>query len=363
MRTDHKLTVLSKNELDRLLSQNVSAGDAYNYISEGLRIRSFRETLSQYYSGDLKSGLTDGLKLIEKNLSGDSVARKVRDWLSGKYVPDERADLIKICFALGLCEIQANGFLSMTADGGFHLRNPEELAYSYCLRVGKRYAEAASLIAGLKPLDSAAGKSFSMTKTVADAFQNVRDDKAFHRFYEEQYDNLGKFHNTAYSRFLFFLDMLIDPSTTIHTEPEQKYSVDEVVEIYLRMNLPLDKQTAKMTLLQKTIRKYWPNATNIIKMRSRAEDVTRRALMLLYLVTEGAIPDDGGYNEELTERELFDEHYWRLNSMLHDCGMSRLDPRGVFDWLVLYCLKTDGNVAMSERMQNILGIVFGTETS
>ena len=361
MRTDHNLTVLSKNEIDRLMLQNVSADAAYRYLSEGLQIRGFSEILSQYYDGD-KSALVDGLCKIEKGLHRDSIARKVRDWLSDKYMPSERDELIKICFALGFGERQANGFLSMTAEGGFHLRNPDELAYAYCLRTGKSYDEAVSLIAALKPLGATAGKSFAMTKTVADAFQGVYDDSAFHSFYAEQYDNLGKLHNTAYSRFIFFLDMLIDPSNPLYAEADKKYSVDEVVELYLRMNVPFDKRTAKMTLLQKTIRKYWPNATSIVKMRNRDEDVTRRVLLLLYLVTEGAAPDDGGYDEELSERELFDEHYWRLNSMLHDCGMSRLDPRGVFDWLVLYCLKIGGDEAMSERMLGVLNLIFKTET-
>jgi hypothetical protein len=264
---------------------------------------------------------------------------------------------------LGFDEASADGFLSLTSEGGFHLRNPKELAYAYCLRVGKSYDAAARLIAELKPLEYTTGKSFAMTKAVADAFRGVYDNEAFHRFYSEQYDNLGNLRNTAYSRFLFFLDTLIDPTTPLYGTAEKKYSVDEVVDTYLRMNLPLDKRTAKMTLLQKTIRKYWPNASGIIKMRNRDEDVTRRTLLLLYLVTEGG-PDEAGYDDaDMTERELFDEHYWRLNSMLHDCGMSRLDPRSVFDWLVLYCLKTGDGEAMSERMQGVLEIVFGTETS
>lgn len=363
MQTDRGLTVLSDNEINRLLNESVSAGDAYRYMTEGLRIRTFPEILSLYYDGDLKSDLIEGLRLIDSALSKESAARKVRDWLSGKYMPSERADLIKICFALNFDEPKANGFLSTTADGGFHLRNPQELAYAYCLRTGQSYGEAVSLIAGLKPLENIEGKSFAMTKTVADAFQNVYDDEAFHRFYSAQYDNLGRLQNTAYSRFLFFLNLLIDPSAPLYTERDEKYSVDDVVETYLRMNLPLDKRTAKMTLLQKTIRKYWPNATNVLRMRNRDEDVTRRILLLLYLITEGAAPDDDEFDDETTERERFDEHYWRVNSMLHDCGMSRLDPRSVFDWLVLYCLKTGGDEAMSERMQGVLDLIFRAESS
>jgi hypothetical protein len=366
MQTNQKLTTFSHIELNHLTNANFSPADAYQYISQDLKVRTFSETLSIYYDGDIKDRLIAGLCRIETHISPDSVTRKVRNWLSGKHQPTERVDLIKICFALGLDESKANGLLSMSGDGGFHLRNPEELAYAYCLRTGKSYDAAAKLIADLKPLGSEAGKSFAMTKIVAEAFQNVWDDESFHRFYREQYNNLGRLRNTAYSRFLFFLDLLIRPSVPLYVEPEPKYTVDDVVETYLRMNLPLDKRTAKLSMVQKTIKRYWPNATSIVRMRGREEDVTRRVLLLLYLITEGANPDDGGedvYDDPMTERERFEEDYWRVNSMLHDCGMSRLDPRNIFDWLVLYCLKAGENEAMSERLQGVLSIVFETETT
>jgi hypothetical protein len=102
-------------------------------------------------------------------------------------------------------------------------------------------------------------------------------------------------------------------------------------------------------------------------MRIREEDVTRRVLLLLYLITEGGISneDSDAYllDEDFTDEERFEEHYWRLNSMLNDCGMGKIDPRNVFDWLILYCLKSSEDEAMSERMQTVLDIIFGMETT
>ena len=102
-------------------------------------------------------------------------------------------------------------------------------------------------------------------------------------------------------------------------------------------------------------------------MINRKEDINRKILLLLYLITEGYIsPEDDGVqllDEDFTDEERFIEHYWRLNSMLNDCGMGKLDFRNKFDWLVLYCLKSNDAEAMSDRMQSVLNRIFETEMS
>jgi hypothetical protein len=292
----------------------------------------------------------------------------VRDWLNSKYAPSEKEDLIKICFALKLDELKAGAFLSLTSDGTFHLRNPREFSFAYCLRTCKSYTHATQMISGLKPIDANKKQrdNFVLTKTIADSFKIVHDDETFNEFYEENYYSLGELHNTAYARFLHFLNLLEQPETGC-CGIEDKYSDEAVVDLYLIMNLPLDKKTSKYSVLQKTIRKFWPNSTSIIKMRNREEDVTRRVLLLLYLITEGGITseDNDAYilDEDFNDEERFEEHYWRLNSMLNDCGMSKIDPRNVFDWLILYCLKSSDDEAMSERMQEVLDVIFETETT
>lgn len=367
MQIDFGMTALSQKEVLNIYDSSWSAEDVYRYLTSDIKVRTFPEILTASYSGtDLKETLISGLCQIEA-VNRDSISRKVRDWLSGRYAPSEREDLIKICFVLKLDELKSGAFLSLTSDGTFHLRSPRELSFAYCLRTCKSYTHATQMISGLKPIDTCKKQrdNFILTKTIDDSFKNVYDDKTFNGFYAENYDSLGEFHNTAYTRFFHFLNLLEQPEPGFGKE--DKYSDEDVVDEYLRMNLPLDKKTSKYSVLQKTIRKFWPNSTSITKMRNREEDVTRRVQLLLYLITEGGITceDSDAYilDEDFTDEERFEEHYWRLNSMLNDCGMSKIDPRNVFDWLILYCLKSSDDEAMSERMQAVLDVIFETETT
>lgn len=367
MGIDFILTSLSQKEISNIWC-GWSAEDVYCHLTNDIKVRTFPEILGAFYSGpDLKENLVSGLCEIE-DAARESIARKVRDWLKCKYAPSEREELIKLCFVLKLDETKSGAFLSLTSEEGtFHLRNPRELVFAYCLRTCKSFPHAIQMISGLGSADRGRNKQDSLvfTNITADSFRNVYDDETFNKFYAENYDSFGELHNTAYARFLYFLNLLVQPKPGYHNK-EDKYSDESVVDKYLRMNLPLDKKTSKYSVLQKTIRKYWPNITSITKMRSREEDVTRRVLLLLYLITEGGITDEDSdayiLDEDLTDEERFVEHYWRLNSMLNDCGMGKIDPRNIFDWLILYCLKSSDEEAMSERMQAVLNIIFEMET-
>jgi hypothetical protein len=372
MQIELGLTSLSQNEVMDILGKELSLEQVREYLEHGMRVRTFPEILSSFYSGnDIKDKLIDGLYTLGSMADRESAARRVRNWLNEKNVPDNREDLIRICFILGLSDHAADDFLSLTVEGRFHYRNPRELAYVYCLRIGESYAHAQDLLQSLKPLkkyiDSVSNPVF--TKRIAESFANVRDDAAFRAFYTDNYDALGVIHNTAYYKsFLPFLNTLIRPNMYWCFTDERKYTIEEVVNEYLRMNIPLDRNTAKLSLLQKTIRKYWPNTTIVSRMRNREIDVTRKMLMLLYLVTGGTVAADDGFSsddplEEISAAERFENHYWALNAMLYDAGMSRLDPRSVFDWLTLYCLKTGDDEAMSDRLQSVLTSIFEAETS
>jgi hypothetical protein len=372
MRIDLGLTSLSQNEAMGILDKDISLEQVREYLEHGIHVRTFSEILAAFYSGnDIKEKLINGLHDLDSMADRESIARRVRNWLNDKIVPDNREDLIRICFILGLSEHEADNFLSLTVEGRIHYRNPRELAYIYCLRIGESYAHAQELFRSLKPLvtDTVSGPNPVFTKTIVQSFANVADDASFRAFYTEQYDALGVMHNTAYYKsFIPFLETLICPDMPWCFTNERKYTIEEVVNEYLRMNIPLDRKTAKLSLLQRTIRRYWPNAATVSRMRNREIDITRKMLMLLYLVTGGSVAGDGGYPgdaavEELSAAERFENHYWALNAMLYDAGMSRLDPRSVFDWLTLYCLKTGDDEAMSDRLQGVLNSIFETETS
>ena len=143
-------------------------------------------------------------------------------------------------------------------------------------------------------------------------------------------------------------------------EGEQTYSMEYVADEYLRLNVPKEKKTGRYTDVQKLVKKNWPSPRSIKAMKSRAEDVDRKTLLLLYLVTEGTWGDEDDELDEayIQPEEILVAHCHRMNKMLMECGMRRIDPRSVFDYLLLYCLLPEDDMAMSQRMSALAAELF-----
>ena len=115
------------------------------FLKEGAQLRSFGDVLRQVYPHeDLAARLTGGLGEITGD-SRDSLAKKVRNWLKGQNMPQNREVLFQVSFALGLDETGASRLLGAAAETGIHYRNPEELAYAFALRTGASYEKALEL--------------------------------------------------------------------------------------------------------------------------------------------------------------------------------------------------------------------------
>ena len=116
--------------------------------------------------------------------------------------------------------------------------------------------------------------------------------------------------------------------------------------------------------IQKIVKKYWPGARAIKAMKSRSEDVNRKTLLLLYIVTGGM--SDETYNEideyYSGSEEFLEYHCKKMNRMLKECGMSRIDPRNIFDYLVMYCLRPEEEIFMSDRMALLMSEIFEETT-
>jgi hypothetical protein len=62
------------------------------------------------------------------------------------------------------------------------------------------------------------------------------------------------------------------------------------------MGVPMERQLSDYSTIQKMVKKYWPGVRSIKAMKNRKEDVNRKTLILLYLVTGGVREET--YNEE-----------------------------------------------------------------
>jgi len=351
------------------------------FMKNGAAFRRFDRVLDEVYPGpDLESRLIQGMVTISGE-PRDSVARKVQNWLKGNNIPQNRETLFQICFALGLDEKKASRVLGAASDTGIHYRNQKELVYAYGLRTGMGYEEAVRLEEEtekrypVKPHEKEqkskqkreqkngqAKNERLYTRQLEERFSFVSDEEGLMRFFKEHGEDLGVLHETAYEKFMELLSLLQKPED-FNGEKEQKYAMKEVAEDYLRLHIPMTRRTADYTVLQKMIKKYWPSESSLLNMKNRRQDVSRKAMILLYLVTEeiDEPEDKAGYfwaEEEEDADTVLEVRLTKMELFLNRYGMNRLDPENPFDFLVIYAMRTEKDEKMSDKMAAVLDSLF-----
>lgn len=379
-------TYISENNISFITGEDKTPEEIIRFLNEGAVFRSFQHILTQFCpEEDLIQRLTDGLT----EYTGEdrkSTLRKVQNWMKGRNLPKNRETLFQICFILMLDEYQSSQVLGRVSDTGIHYRNPGELAYAYALRTGKPYREAQRLRKEAERIYESQKERvveetpLIYTRQIQDAFCHITTEEDFFEFITEHGRELGKNHETAYEKFMELLALLQKPENQVGKE-EREYTLGEIIDTYIQMNVPAWQKTSKdnsaekgktaqakdMTILQKLVKKYWPNESTLVKMRTRKEDVNRKTLLLLYLVTEefdmDAQDGKGYYDEDIEEDAdtLFEIRVEKMNLFLNTYGMNQLDPGNVFDFLVLYSMKTEGDEEARTRMENVLAALFQEE--
>lgn len=338
-----------------------------DFIIGTARVSSFSSLLCEVWKGEesLAVHLTEQLTEYEGGKDREKTARKVRNWMHDRNLPKNREEVFKICFALNLDEEQAEKILGMTAESGIHYRDPGELIYAFCLRGGIGYIQAVSMKEEFCreifpegfPIKETAGqddRQLHLTGYVRQRFQRVTTEDELRSFLESSKERFGRYHNTAYRKFRRMLDCLIRPENFESGLPEdQSYSIRKVVEEYLRMGIPYERRLGGYTRIQREIKQHWPSAKSIYEMCARKTDVDRKTLLLLYLATEGE-------NELQTEEmRTMDEHHRRIDLMLSECGMPRLNMQSPFDYLVIQAIRgADEEDFIGLKMERMIRRIF-----
>ena len=348
MHRPENLTQISREDMNAVIRLRRNSEFAREYLESGIHTRSFQETMLQYSgSSDLVSLRLALFRLqdFEGEPAGDSLRRKIDNWLKGKAVPTSREQLIRICFALQMDLENAQNFIATVGEGGLHYRNPVELTWLYGLRNGLDYNQVLRLqrlVAGIKI--GGAGT----TQDIAQEFNRVTTTDEFVQFVSRKADSLGHLHNTAYKHFKRFMNILTGPESGMNGVVEEVYTVRDVVRMYLQMPAQSGKATG---VLASIVNRHWPDEVMLSRIMNRQIDVPRKVLTLLFLITDGA--DDNASDSD-DPAELFADRYRRLNLLLDECGYCQLDPRNTFDWLALYCMYCDEDTEVSERMREVL---------
>ena len=429
---EREYTYISSNNLTGIKSQALSPEELINFMENGFICRTFKDTITQFYieyenkkqeKGEVKRFLSARLSDMTK-ISYDNMSRNVRNWMNGINIP-QREQLFQMCFALELDESRASQLLASISDTGIHYRNPEELVYAFGLRQKMSYGETVQLKNeimekyyqnkkdALSSEKNREAKIYTrqIQRKFLDEVHTVEDLK---QFFEENSGVFGKIHEAAYDEFMRMLKLLQNPETdfeaywmqylkenTGYSEEERqkeverikqdlkKKSVEEIIEEYLRMYVPKNTSRKKTgegkrnyTYLQRVIKKNWPSESIISKMKTKEMDVSRKVLLLLFLLTEefevsdlinreqeddifSDLDEGDEYLSDLGEMEDANDRMERrivqLNLFLEAYGMNQLDPGSAFDCFVLYALKAsyDGDEDnLGERFKSVLKLLF-----
>ncbi len=363
------LTQLSALEYDNILYGHMTPAMAAAYLQEEkIPLRSFPEVLrGMYPAPDILSRLADYFLLTESGANAQSLGKKLRNWLSGRNLPVNRRDYFRIAFALSLSEQQLDYLLGLFTDYGIQYRSGWEVIFTWFLRHGYGYLEAKEFFDTLPPATNverlAPGWNSHLTHEMQNEFQLVQNTWDLYLCYIKNLGRFGSLHLRSYYYFEQYLNQLIHPAPAWDSGQESDYSIESIMSTYLSMRMPSQRKRSHYSLMQKLIKQNWPNATAIKNIRGHVEDVPRKLLLLLYVVTEDSGCSDGQYREldenYISLEERVEDHWWTLNAMLSDCGMAPLDPRNPFDWLILYAISGSESEFMSDRMEQVIASLFG----
>ncbi len=402
---DRFVTRISRNNYSQIQSWEMTPAEMIQFLEEGTLYRTFADVLRtacreqreagingqrqgktdvrDEFEEESDSELTQRLATGLSSLTGQeysATARKVRNWMNGIGAPQSREQLFQICFVLGLSEAQADRLIASASECGIHYRNPKELVYAFALRNGLSYEEAVKLWEEVEPVYTEETKRENShhggetqrvyTRQIRMDFDSVRAEEELMDFFREKGRWLGEIHETAYKKFVELLDELQQPE-----KGAERYPLEKVVEEYIRMHVPSTRQTKDMSYLQRVIKKNWPAESEIVKMKNRKMDVSRKVLLLLFLITEdfefssepeafGDESEDDLYYEDILEEDPAERLEIRLNKInlfLGNYGMNLLDPGSPFDCLVLYALRAQYDDAINENMKGTLEVLFGEE--
>jgi len=364
-------------------SQSLTLAQAVEQLKRDAHPRTIGETLARYahipvdntgavlnfYLERLSSNSPSGAKR-------DAIRRKIQMWLSGDVRSISKQGAIQLSFALGLSPGDAGQFLHRACGEGFHWRDPEELVFLFALREKMTYPEALVLrddLAGKGLLSPGNKNESSLTGLVRQDAENITSASELENYLRQSQEQLGSFHNTAYSLFREYLNLLCAPEINDLLDPDKKISVREVTVTYLHEALiprfkkavrgTPEAETQILSALQRDIQQNWPDETALSRMLHRKTDVTRKALVLLFLATDGAGSHDDPDDEPLEEDEDFESRCARLNATLYDCGFAPLDSRSPFDWMILYCMCIEEAMFIDAQIEAFLGAIFSQTPS
>jgi len=401
-----KMTKLSSMMFHSATSGELSLNDAIAQLKADANIRTTKDILMKFSKtapedeSKLQAIVCQAILSTSSSLSKDSVRRKVSIWIKDNGAISKAA-AIQLAFAFSLSYEQADELLKYTCSEGFHWRDPEDIVFGYALINHLSYQDACSLhsrmsdLGLLSPCNTPLDESnVLLTNQIQSQAMRLNCEKDLQLFLQAEQKSLGVLHNTAYSFFSKYMDILQNPAVDtlytagLFTESEKEggkgseswnalcdpdsYSIRDILSIYFHNTcIPRDTRSKKedqknglvLSAIQRNIRCYWPDEITLSKMKSRTIDVNRKVLILLFVAVDGYEDlEYEDFEDEYTEEEQFEDMFGRLNQMLNSCGFAPLDTRSPFDWMILFCMCSGQKDFIDSRIEKFLNGVFDVQS-
>ncbi|MCD7922162.1 MAG: hypothetical protein LUG27_06960 [Clostridiales bacterium] len=146
------------------------------------------------------------------------------------------------------------------------------------------------------------------TSRMRDEFAGVRTREDLEAFFRENSADMGRLHESAYEKFWELLIRLQEPEILLEDELGiSSFSLKDISDLYFRMHVPRQKNIKNFTYLQKMIKKNWPDYSELQRMKSRTVDVSRKVILLLFLITGDFLEEEETPDEKKNVTEPYSD--------------------------------------------------------
>lgn len=375
------------NELSNCYLTLSSRQNAENKNDDKETIRLLKEeikrfTLIEKQRNQLKEELISGIKNYS-DVSEDAARVKVSGWLSSDTLKIKNDDARLIVYIIRNNRLDegltfniedADLLLRQLVQTSLHLRDPEDIAFIYAFSHNYSIPKMQELCKkALSVFMKKRNTEFDQTMVATEIVKNDEkyqegisgDETQFLDFICDYAPKLGQMHNTAFSYFRDYYDMFFEASTDdkeinkkkttyILSQPRTAELAENEKKAELRKELNIVSAETKKAfdtlnenirrkiddfqtdssigknemLILKLIENALPSTDSLGKIRRREIDVTRKSLILMFILVEASGTEN-----------MFEDSYEGLNTALYESGFSELDPRQPFDWFILYFLR------------------------
>lgn len=351
--------------------EEISENEAANYLLHEFVKRSPAKLLEQYIADKRNGYQKEG---FDRLFNSENIKR----WMSGRPISRDKAFELSIYFGLDMAESEIfvrkycmcdwlylrdysdsvycffiKNAAALGLDGGQAVKKVREViktfddVYEEHIRVsggldeGEMSKNRFKRLRFESKLNPCVDDSEPITKRCKQKLDMCTSIEELSDFFNENIDCFGEFNRKAYETFMHELELNRE---LYYKKNGTKKTISEIVDqICIDFDIEEDDRRPIRTTnaykdLLKDLRTNNPDRQGLEATISRKKPVTRKQLIMLFLLNECESDHDAD-DFECAEDEI-EERRMRINMMLYDCGMPLLDSYQPFDWLILNALAT-----------------------